>query len=95
MLEGTLEARSFDLVRSRRGARTLGGCLRVWVSIPRGPRALRVATVSPEVGSKLVFGSAKLPKERTKFVATNLARVVFSPFSGGNAGPKGVGTLGG
>ena len=95
MLEGALRTRFSGHIRSRREARTLGECLRVGVGIPRGPGALRVASISPEIGSKWVLGSAKLPKERTRFVASNFARVNFSPFSGGSTGPKRVGALGG
>ena len=95
MLEGALRTRFSGHIRSRREARTLGECLRVGVGIPRGPGALRVASISPEIGSKWVLGSAKIPKERTRFVVSQVARVNFSPFSGGSTGPKRVGALGG
>ena len=74
---------------------TLGGCPEARVDAPKGLRALRVASKAPERVAKWVFCCAKRAENLFVQVATNFARIVFSPYSGENTGLKGVGTLGG
>ena len=73
----------------------LGGCPEARVDAPKGLRALRVASKAPERVAKWVFCCAKHAENLFVQVATNFARTVFSPCSGENTGPKGVGALGG
>ena len=65
------------------------------VDAPKGLRALRVASKAPERVEKWIFGCAKHSKNPFVQVATNFTRTVFSPISGENTGPKGVGVPGG